>query len=468
MPVNDRDAAWNAHETARKKVADLHTGRDTALSYVRPLPGHEPETAKSFAEGAYFLPVVARTSEAFGGLVFAKTPAREVPEGLNAYLGDVTGSGQDIDRFSEQSLDGILETGAVMVLVDYPPARPDLSKAAAEALGIRPCLRLYTASAILAARSRKVGEALKLSHVRLLEEVQEQDAADEFKLTTITQVRVLDLDDANAYRQRVFRQVDGVWVQFGETVEPRKGNVRLDVIPAFFSNTRDGEARPAKPPLNDLAEISIAHLNNSAALEWGLLWTANPTPIFKGLDLAEGETVKLGSSEGLIVTEGGDAKFMEFTGKGLEELRLALEAKRKDAAMMGARMLLESPRQAIAAETARIERAGETSVISGIANALSDCLTKALTFMADWAGIGGKVEYWLNTDLNPAGLSPQALAELLKAWQGGAITLEDLFENLQRAEIVDPSKSFDDHKEQLAEEGEALGAIEEPVVEVAA
>lgn len=461
MAVNDFDPAWSAQANNRAKVADLFAGRADSLKYIRALPGHEPATATSFRDGAYFLPVVARTSEAFGGLVFAKTPAREVPAGLDDYLKDATGAGQDIDRLAEQAFDGILQSGAVMVLVDYPPAPKGVTKAQAEASGLRPVLRLYDASSILAARTVRVGAALKVSHIRLTETVEEP--GEDFTIVTIQQVRVLELVKGH-YQQQVWRVIDAKWQLF-DTITPQKNNASLSEIPAFFCNPRDGEPSPAKPPLTDLAEISVAHLNNSAALEWALLWTANPTPIFKGLDLPEGETVKLGSSEGIVVSAEGDAKFMEFTGAGLEELRLALEAKRKDAAMMGARMLLERPRQAIAAETARIERAGETSVVAGIANALSDCLTKALTYMADWAGVPGKVEYWLNTDLNPAGLSSQDLTALLAAWQSGAITLEDLFENLQRAEIVDPAKSFDDHKEQLEAEGDALGTIEEPEAE---
>ncbi|WP_169312116.1 DUF4055 domain-containing protein [Brevundimonas diminuta] len=377
----------------------------------------------------------------------------------------MTGSGQDIDRFAEQGFDGILSTGAVMVLVDYPDAPAGATKADAEADGVRPTLKLYDATAILAARVQKIGAALKLSHIRVAEVVEEKDAADEFKLKQVGQVRVLDLDVAGFYRQRIFRQINGQWAQFGETIEPRRQNTRLHVIPAFFSNPRDGEPSPARPPLDDIADISVAHLNNSAALEWALLWTANPTPIFKGLALGDDEEIKLGSSEGIAVSADGDAKFMEFTGSGLSELRLALEAKRKDAALMGARMLLETGRAAIAAETARIERAGETSVVSGIANALSDCLTKALTFMADWAGVSSEgIQYWLNTDLNPAGLSAPELTALLAAWQSGAITLEDLFENLQRAEIVDPAKSFEDHREALDEEGEGLGTVKDDAV----
>lgn len=460
MPVDVVDPAWGVYADARLKVAEMHAGRETALKHIRPLPGHDAATKTKFAEGAYFLPVVARTLEAFGGLVFSKTATRKNLDSLDTYLGDITGSGQDVDRFAEQGFDGILETGAVMVLVDYPDAPEGATVADAEANGVRPTLKLYTASTILSARFRKIGATRKLAHVRVLEEVEEEAEDDEFKLTSVKQVRVLDLDTAGFYRQRVFRNLSGAWVQHGDTVEPKRQNKRLDQLPTFFSNSRDGEPIPARPPLEDIADISIAHLNNSAALEWALLWTANPTPVFKGLDLGEGETVKLGSSEGLIVGADGDAKFMEFTGTGLSELRLALEAKRKDAALMGARMLLENGRAAIAAETARIERAGETSVVTGIANAFSDCLTKALTFMADWAGVSSAgIEYWLNTDLNPAGLSSQQLTALLAAWQSGAITLEDLFGNLQRGEIIDPAKSFDDHKEALEVEGGGLGMI---------
>lgn len=460
MAVNDADPAWSAYGPARAKVADLIAGRETSLHYIRALPGHEADTTQKYREGAYFLPVVARTQEAFGGLVFSKTPTRTKLEGLKDYLGDVTGGGQDIDRFAEQGFDGILSTGAVMVLVDYPDAPEGATKADAEKSGVRPTLKLYTGTTILAARTALHGGVRKLAHVRVLEEVEEPKAGDEFALETVRQVRVLDLDEAGLYRQRIFRKsAAGAWAQHGDTLEPKRNNQRLDVIPAFFSNPRDGEPNPASPPLEDIADISIAHLNNSAALEWALLWTANPTPIFMGLD-EKTTSVRLGSSDGIVLSADGDAKFMEFTGSGLSELRNALEAKRRDAAMMGARMLLETSRAAIAAETARIERAGETSVVSGIANALSDCLTKALTFMADWAGVSSAgIEYWLNTDLNPAGLTANDLTALLKAWQSGAITLEDLFNNLKKAEIIDPAKTFDDHKEGLEEEGPGLGTL---------
>lgn len=461
-PVNTPDPAWGAHAAARKKVADLYEGREGALAYIRSLPGHSDATAEKFAAGAYFLPLVAKTVEAFGGLVFAKTPTRTLPEAMGQYVGDITATGQDIDRFAEQSFDGVLLTGAIAVLVDYPSAPEGTTKAEAEKLGIRPTLALYTAGAVLSARFRSFGPVRKLAYVRLAETVEEEDPDDEFKVVTIDQVRILSLDGEGLYLQRVFRKTGGRWTIHGAAITPLKAGARLADLPIYFSNPRDAEPRPAKPPVEDIADISIAHLNNSAAYEWGLLWTGNPTPVFKGLNPEVAE-VKLGSSEGIVVSADGDAKFMEYTGQGLSELRAAMDAKRKDAALMGARMLLESPKAAVAAETARIGQAGEASVVTGIANAVSDCLTKALAFMAEWAGISGEVEYWLSTNINPAGLSPQMLAQYLEAWLKGALTDQELFALMQVNEIIDPAKTFEDHvaegpeKDDEADETAAMG-----------
>ena len=122
MGVRDQDADWAEHAADRKAVADMLAGRTRAKPYIRAMPGHLDTAATKYRDAAYFLPVTARTKEALGGLVFAKTPQRNLPEGIAAVLTDVTRTGQDIDRFAEQAFDGILETYAIAVLVDYPPA----------------------------------------------------------------------------------------------------------------------------------------------------------------------------------------------------------------------------------------------------------------------------------------------------------------------------------------------------------
>ncbi len=464
MAVNDADAAWARFKSERDRVAALLAGKAEARALVIGMPGWDTSTLSAYQEGAYYLPMVSRTLETFGGLVFLKAPARTFPEGLEAYTEDVTQTGQEIDRFAEAAFDGVLKTAAIGVLVDYPQAPDGMTKLEAERQGYRPSLRLYDATTILAARVTKVGGAQRLSHVRLLEEF-EEPGADEFTVATKRQVRVLDIN-GGVYRQRVFRQVGGAW-QATETLEPRMGGKPMTAIPMFFSNTRDGEPRCEKPPLTDLADINLAHLQNSAAMEWALMWLGNPILFGSGITVPEGTTLAVGSSQAVLGPAGSDLKIVQADGASVGALKAAMDDKRRDAAALGARMLMESPRAAIAAETARIERAGETSVIGAAANALSQCLTNALRFMATWAGApvettaaDGKKRpllYWLNTDLMPTRMSPQQLEALLKAWQGGALSKRELFARFQEAEVVDPAKSFEDHEEEIAGEGPALG-----------
>lgn len=471
MPVRDIDPTWAKFADDRAKVGDMLAGRDAALKHVRALPGFETTDETKFKAGAYFLPMTARASEAMGGVVFAKAPARNMPGGLDAIAADVTRTGQDVDRFAEQAFDGVLQTHTICIVVDHPTMTPGLTKKVAEARGIRPYLTLYDANAILDARFFGEGEERMLGLVRLLEHVPVNNDKDEFLWKVVEQVRVLDLDENGFYRQRLFRQEATGWQQYGETIEPRMNGQRMLSIPAYFANPRDAEPRPGIPPLRDLAEVNIAHLNDSALYQWGLMWTANPTPIFLGFNFPEGDEIKLGSAHGIAGPVGAKAEFMEFTGGGLSELRTALNEKRRDGAQMGARLLLEEGKAAIAAETARIQRAGETSIVVGIANSVSECLTKALTFLAEWAGVkpvvagadGGTtpLQYWLNTDLNPAGLSAQDLTALMAAWQAGAISKRVLFAKLQAGDVIDPSKSFDDHEEEIAEEGAAAGMIDD-------
>ena len=477
MTVRTSDRSWAAFADDRARVAALMGGRETAKTYIRALPGHSLETQTKYRDGAYFLPMTARSAEAFGGLVFAKAPTRTIPTALDTVLADITRTGQDVDRFAEMAFDAVLETHTICIVVDYPASPAGMTIKAAEDQGFRPFLTLYDSNAILAARFSGEGGGRQLGHVRLLERVEEPDPADEWNMVSVEQVRVLDLDEAGLYRQRVYRRVEGTnatdtWAQYGPTIEPQLNNARMGSIPAFFSTPRDAEPRPGVPPLRDIADINIAHLNDSAAYQWGIVWTANPTPTFLGFNFTAGDEISLGSAGGLT-SENTDAKaaFMEFTGGGLSELRAAMEAKRRDGAMMGARLLLEDSKAAVAAETARIQRAGETSIIAGIANAVSECLTKALTFLATWAGVdpnviddkGGTAPlyYWLNSDLNNPRLSDRDLAAYLAAWQAGAISEKELFAILQRAEVIDPATSFEDHKEEIEAEGTPLGMIGE-------
>jgi len=475
VPVNDFDPELSVYAYERQKVSDLIAGKDASVKYITGMPGWEEdgnETLTAVRERAYFLPMVDRTLETFVGLVFSKAPTRTFPEGMELFTEDVTGTGQEIDRFAEARLDDVFRTGLTGILVDYPKAPEGITRGEAERQGFKPVLRAYNGNTILAARLRKVRGVMKLVHVRLLEEYTvDGTETDEFAIETKTQIRVLDLGGVSGpqlgvYRQRVFRAINGVW-EVDEEIVPQMAFQPIREIPMFFANTRDTEPRAEKPPLAGLAEINIAHLNNSAHYEWSLAWIGSPTAFGKMLNLPEGSTLKIGSATAILSEDAaGDFKIVQASADSVGALKTAMDDKRRDAAALGARMLAEEAKAVEAAETARIHRAGESAVVEAAANATSQCITNALRFQATWGGISTvkKAEregeqdqellYWLNTKLVSSKLTPDEIRALLDAWLKGALSKQQLFERLQEGEVVNPELTFENHEEQLAEEAE--------------
>jgi hypothetical protein len=109
-----------------------------------------------------------------------------------------------------------------------------------------------------------------------------------------------------------------------------------------------------------------------------------------------------------------------------------------------------------AADTLSMRHNGEDSVLAGIAKLVAYGIQEMLTFMADWAGIAGKVEYKLNTDYLPKGMSAQDLTALMSAWQQGGISYQSLFANLQRSEIIAGDVTPEDEQARINTEGPTL------------
>ena len=180
---------------------------------------------------------------------------------------------------------------------------------------------------------------------------------------------------------------------------------------------------------------------------------------FQRADGEEVTEVKLGSEGGIQMTQGSDAKFLEFTGSGLSELREAEQEKREMMAVLGSRILAPEKKQAEAAETARIHRAGEESTLASIAQSVSKAGTRILKRLRDWYGATGDVSVEINTDFVPTEMTPQELQATVLAWQGGAFSLEDLYWKLKQGEMLRDGKTFEDYQAGLESDGPGLGTL---------
>lgn len=471
MSVDAKHKDYAEAFPAWQKVRDFVAGGERVKPYVQGLPGHDTATASAYRKRAYYLPAIARSIDAFTGLIMNPEPVIQAPETMAPYLKDVSYDGEPANRMIGRTVRETVEIGRCAVVVDYPKTESDkqLSVAEAEAQGLRAYARFYAAEDVLDWRMSSRGGERILSFLKLRESHEEAKDGDEWSMTTIEQIRVLDLvgnEGALTYRQRLYRKgetkdakgaVTGEWLQVGADIFPMANGKRLDEIPAVVFNPDSLDAGEIdSPPVLEMVEIADSFLNNSALREWALLWVGNPTPVFRGLRLADGETVKLGSSQGIAVDAEGGAEMLFLPADGVGAIRQAMEDKRRDMAAVGARLLADETGAQIARDTAIIQRAGEHSVLANIATTVADGWRRVLGYLAMWANIAGEINVSLNTDFLPQGMTPGELGELITAVQSGQLSSRDLFALLQKRSVIRADKSYDEHLDEVDEDGQRV------------
>jgi hypothetical protein len=315
-------------------------------------------------------------------------------------------------------------------------------------LGARPYATKYDADCIINWKNKRVNNVQMLSMVVLKESAQIQ--LDEFESQSVTRYRVLDLSDIG-YRQRVFEEdKHGNIQQVGDDIYPLANGKTMSFIPFEFIGVRDNSPCVDKPPLLDLVDVNLSHYCTSADLEHGRHFTGLPTPVVCGVQLESGQSLSIGSAKAWVFPDPqASATFLEFTGQGLGELREAMREKESMMATLGARMLAPEAKGVESAQTASIHRAGENSVLASISQSISISLTHILEWLRDWSNITGDVIVELNRDFVPPTMTAQDLTALVTAWQSGAISSLDLFNQLKQNDIIKPEVTFDDQQEAI-------------------
>lgn len=467
MSVENVHRDYAAKQAAWKKARDFVAGGSRVKTYVQPLPGHDANTISAYRQRAYYLAAVSRTVDGYTGMIMNPPPVIGGADVIQEYLDDVSYDGEPASRMIGKTVREVVEVGRCAVVVDYPQAdgADKLSVAEAEALGLRAYARFYRAEDVLDWRVGARGGARILTFLKLRENFDTPSKDDEWSVHHVEQIRVLDIIDGK-YRQRVFRKGDidqdgrkvMSWVQFGDDIYPQAGGKPLDKIPAVVFGPDSLDASIVDdPPILEMVESAESHLNTSALLEWALMWVGNPTPVFVNLNLPEGQTVALGSSQGISLREGGDAKYLYLPADGVGAIRQTMEDKRRDLAAVGARLLADETSAQIARDTAIIQRAGEHSVLANIATTVADGWKRVLGYLALWAGAPeADISVTLNTDFVPQGLTSGELSELISAVRSGQMSSRDLFGMLQKRGVVRPDKSFEEHLDEIEEDGARL------------
>lgn len=444
-------------QRCRDVIAGTDAVKDAGETYLPRLKSQKVGDYRAYKARANFFNGTGRTHGALVGMIFRKPPQSVLPTAdlLTIYLQNVDLNGNPIDIFSREVVEETLAVGNYGILVDFPmrDLTQQITVAQAEQLNLRPSLKGYCREKVINWRYGVVNNAKTLVMV-VLEECAELQGDNEFEIITQPQYRVLDLDDNGNYRVRVFiidkngkEQLLPNYPQY-----PTMNNAPLLFIPFQFVAEEDD----IEPPLLDLVDVNLSHYRTSADYENGCHFAGSPTMYVFGYNATEpnGQPTPIYvGSETAIVLNNPEAKagFIEFTGQGLEPLENNLDRKQQQMALLGARVIANEQKGVEAADTANIHRVGENSVLADISIEVSLALSQCLKWFVDWMSLNSTdVIYKLNRDFTPVAVDGPTLTAYIGALQSGVLSEEELFDLLQRGDLIEAEVTYEEHKGEVA------------------
>lgn len=425
MPIDSLHPKYVVRAAQWQKCRDAFEGGDAIKAagekYLPALKGQKPEDYAAYKRRALFYSITAKSISALVGMATSKAPKIQYPDSMSMYF-----NGSSIIQFSEvysMVLSEDLLQSRVGVLVDMP----ELGQG-------DPVPAIYQAEDIINWRVDDTGNP---ELVVLREYV---DAyIDEYEVETQLQFRELRLVNG-VYTQIIHNEK----MEFISSIVPTIRGAALDYIPFYVVNPIGTGFTDHKPLMTDIADINISHYMSSADLEHGRHFTGLPTPIIIG---ATSDTdLYIGSTKFIVIPEkGGDAKYLEFTGQGLQSLEKAMAEKQSLLASLSARLLDNSSRGSEAADAVKLRYMSETASLTTVVNAVSTILNSVYKLIAKIKGEDeSSFSLVLDTDFMESTMSAPEMQALFDGFFKGAISKETLVFNMRKGRRLDPLRSDKD------------------------
>lgn len=422
MPINNQHPDVSGNMTQWNACYDCYKGNRQVKSkgemYLPKLTtGQEDAEYQSYLARALFYEATGRTVAGLVGAALWREPSVDLSDRLQGMVNTTA-----IRTFIRE----LLLTGRYGVLVDLNDKGD-------------PKLAAYTAPNIINYHETAPNV---FDLVVLQENVRQWKPTDKdpYTFENTVQYRELYLDgsenpEAPVYRQRIWVKDDKGNYSALEPITPLKEGAPLQSIPFIICNTEAISTEITPPPVGGIVDCNLWHYKIYADYSHGLHWTALPTPVFIGLSAED--TVKIGSGAGVKLPEGGDAKYLEFEGRGLDEVRTALETCENHMATLGARLLDNTKKAAEAAETVRLRQSAEISCLSTIVGTVESVLRAAIKIGAEWIGvtIDPEAAIKLQRDFVSQRITAQEITALVQAVQAGYMTTETFIEELRKGEV---------------------------------
>ncbi|KAF1706278.1 DUF4055 domain-containing protein [Pseudoxanthomonas sacheonensis] len=448
--VKDLAEQWPVLEALMQGTPAMRAG---AQAY---LPRWPNESAESFAARlatATLTPLYRRTVRVMAGKPFSKdvTLSEESPASIKTWSEDIDLQGVSLHSFAAEMFEETFY-GLAGILVDYPRVGPApngvRTVAQVEATGARPYWVRVKHNQILGWRAANIAGKMKLTQLRLLESVEEDDG--EWGTKVVQQVRVLTPGAWRIYQASTVKADKGAWKLVGQGVTSLAD---IPFVPLYGSRIA---FMLGAPPLLDLAYLNVKHWQSQSDQDT-ILHVAR-VPILAMIGADDNSELTVGTSSAVKLPMGSDMKFVEHSGAAIEAGRLSLVDLQDQAITTGAELLVKKPGDRSATEAAG-DQEGNKSDLQRMTEAMEDSLDQALQFMAEYARLpsGGNVS--LFKDFGAATLS-DASATLIKDLQAaGLISKETAITELQRRGVLSPEVDPKEEADKVEADGPLPGQM---------
>lgn len=396
-----------------------------------------------------------RTKQTLHGALFQKAPGLELPTQLEYLEDNADGKGNGLLSVAQRIGDEQISNGRYGVLVDFPRNDVDKTKATKKATqGLQAKMIGYTASEM-------DNWSVEKSFIKIKEEV-EKPENDLFDSDTITQYRVLKLDENGLYAQELWREGE-----LFNTFEPRNySGQRLNYIPFVMFGSINNDLEVDESPLYEISEKAKTHFQLSADVMRSVRLVGTPMMHLdfgemsfsqfaeaNGLN-AESPEFTFGSSSGVLTAQGGSASLIQAAPNTMAstERDKALE----EAVFIGAR-IVQPNRVEMTASQAIIESGAEQSVLSTIKNNLEEGVLDLIGFVNDFMSPTELVyEFKMSDSFFQMTPDAQMLTVALGIYDRGRMAESDFHSLLKRTGLVSNERSLEDVKSEIRQQSPLL------------
>lgn len=424
------------------------TMRAAAEKYLPRWKQEEGDAYTNRLSRAVLFPAYRRTVGTLSGKPFSRPVKVEGVSGeVKEWLENIDLQGRDFGAFASDHFRHTVGYGLGGILADYPTVQnPErVTRADEKAKNIRPYLVTICAHQILGWKLTKIDNEWKLSQIRFMECVSEDDG--EYHETEVEQVRVFNMDTWEVHR----KDDKGKWQLYERGVNTL-GEVPF--VPVYGDRT---DFMESLPPLLDVAYLNVAHWQ-SASDQQTILHVAR-VPILAVTGLDDVSSIKVGASSATKLPTGADMKYVEHTGAAIDAGLKDLESLEDRMRQAGAELLVITPGRVTATQIHNESSIG-TCALQQITENYENALSRALQMLVKWAKKSDEPKVSLFKEFGVAGLAEASAQLLLEMADSDRLSDETLHAEFQRRGILSPDHSYTEEKTkvtaQITEKGSML------------